>query len=180
MKSNLKTRRYRNGDLIPSFPDAGAWSGLTTGAFVHYENDDKYDAAYGKLYNWYAAVDNRGICPTGWHLPTLDEWSTLINYLGGEAVAGGKLKLPGTDYWLAPNSGASNESGFSALPAGYRGKSSTGGAFDALGRLASWWTATETSASNAVTKIVGYDYESMGILESYGKEGGVSIRCVKD
>jgi uncharacterized protein (TIGR02145 family) len=92
MAENLKTSIYRNGEAIANVTDGNQWSGLTTGAWCYYENNSQYDCPYGKLYNWFAVSDSRKVCPTGWHVPTQGEWTTLTNYLGGESIAGGKMK----------------------------------------------------------------------------------------
>jgi uncharacterized protein (TIGR02145 family) len=118
MVENLKTTKYRNGDPIPNVT-GNAWAALTTGAYCWYNNDAAtYKATYGALYNWYAVADSRNIAPTGWHVPTDAEWTTLTTFLGGESVAGGKLKETGTNHWTSPNTGATNETGFTALPGG--------------------------------------------------------------
>jgi len=120
MMENLKVTSYRNGEAIPNVTDTTEWYNLTTGAYCYYDNDAYNTTIYGRLYNWYSINDSRSIAPTGWHVPTDEEWTTVINYLGGESVAGGKLKENGTTHWTSPNNGATNESGFSALPGGYR------------------------------------------------------------
>jgi uncharacterized protein (TIGR02145 family) len=104
-KENLKTSRYRNGGLIPNVTDGTAWINLTTGAWSYYNNDVSNNAIYGKLYNWYTTLGDT-LCPTGWGVPTDAEWTTLTTYLGGESVAGGKMKTIGTAYWESPNTGA--------------------------------------------------------------------------
>jgi uncharacterized protein (TIGR02145 family) len=118
MSENLRTTNYRNGDPIPTGLDNATWSTTTSGAYAIYNNDNANDAIYGKLYNWYAVADPRHVCPTGWHEPTDGEWTTLTDYLGGAAVAGGKMKTTGLQYWISPNTDATNESGFSGLPGG--------------------------------------------------------------
>ena len=118
--SNLGVTTYRNGDPIPEVTDPTEWAGLTTGAWCYYNNDSANGAIYGKLYNWYAVNDARGLAPSGFHIPSNAEWSTLISFLGGTSVAGGKMKSTGTSLWLSPNGGATNESGFSGFPSGRR------------------------------------------------------------
>jgi len=118
MAENLRTTKYCNGDPIPNVTDSLQWVNLATGAWAHNNNYSQYENLYGKLYNWYAVDDSRNICPCNWHVPTDAEWTTLIDYLGGEGVAGGKMKSTGTQYWLSPNTDATNESGFSGLPGG--------------------------------------------------------------
>jgi uncharacterized protein (TIGR02145 family) len=179
MSENLKTSRYRNGDVIPVVTDNTAWSGLTTGARSWYNNDSTlYEYPYGNLYNWYAASDNRNICPSGWHVPSDSEWTVLTDYLGG-SVAGGKMKSAGTAYWNSPNTGATNESGFSVLPGGYR---NSDGSFDDVSYNAFFWSATENDAdfSRALNRSLslnhGYARRSFGNFKSFG----ASVRCLKD
>src|ERR1035437_4904310 len=119
MLKNLDVSTYRNGDLIPEVTDGSAWSALTAGAWCWYNNDSATNAStYGKLYNWYAVNDPRGLAPTGWHVPSDAEWTTLSTCLGGNAVAGGAMKETGTTHWTSPNTGATNSSGFTGLPGG--------------------------------------------------------------
>ena len=114
---NLDITTYRNGDTIPQVTDPEQWGALTTGAWCYYNNDSTNNAIYGKLYNWYAVIDSRGLAPLGWHVPSDKEWYTLIDYLGGVDIAGGKMKSV-SSLWISPNTGATNSSGFSALPGG--------------------------------------------------------------
>jgi len=176
MVENLKVTRYRNGDTIPNVNDGTEWNNLTTGAFCDYENTASNSAVYGKLYNWYAVADSRNIAPTGWHVPSDVEWTTLTTFLGGEVVAGGKLKEKGTTHWLSLNEGATNETGFTALPAGRR---STDGSFSPLGYSAHFWSSTEDNGSNAWFRSLGNGYSSVGRI-SYSKSIGFSVRCLKD
>jgi uncharacterized protein (TIGR02145 family) len=120
MTENLRTSKYANGDDIPNVADDAQWNYLSSGDFSWNNNDIKNEKPYGKLYNWHAASDGRKICPEGWHVPAEGEWASLISYLGGDNVAGGKLKETGTTHWNSPNAGATNESGFTALPGGDR------------------------------------------------------------
>ncbi len=119
MKENLRTTKYANGDVIPNVTDGNQWSNLTTGAWSCYSNNNQIQNLFGNLYNWFAVADQRNICPTGWHVPSDVEWITLTDYLGGESVAGGKMKSTAI-YWQSPNQDATNESGFSGLPGGFR------------------------------------------------------------
>jgi len=120
MAENLRTTRYANGDAIPQVTGNSTWSSLSTGAWCWYDNDNQYENPYGKLYNWHAVADSRNICPAGWHVPTDAEWDALANFLGGSNVAGGKMKATGTAHWNSPNTDATNSSGFTGLPGGYR------------------------------------------------------------
>lgn len=147
---------------------------------------DNY-ATYGVLYNWTAAMDGeassttnpsgiQGVCPAGWHLPSDAEWTELTDYLGGTSVAGGKLKETGTTHWASPNTGATNETGFTALPGGGRGDS---GAFGHIGSYGYWWSATEYLATYAWDRVMYDGYSDVG-RDYYNKEVGFSVRCVRD
>jgi uncharacterized protein (TIGR02145 family) len=143
MRKNLDVRTYRNGDKIPHVKSKAIWDTLTTGAWCWYNNDSATGAAYGKLYNWYAVNDPRGLAPTGWHVPSDAEWDTLSTFLGGDGYAGGKMKETGTTHWWDPNADATNSSGFTALPGGTRYY--LGEFFDA-GGYGYWWSSTEATA----------------------------------
>ncbi len=177
MAENLNTSKYRNDDIMPNVSDGTTWSNLTSGAYCWYNNDSAtYENIYGKLYNWFALADIRGLCPTGWHGPTDSEWTTMTDYLGGLSVAGGKLKEAGTTHWQSPNTGATNESGFTALPGGGRRDN---GSFDLIDQEGYWWSATEGDALGA------YDYsmhfnDSQVSFYNYHKSGGDAVRCLKD
>lgn len=176
MVENLKTTKYRDGTSIPNVTDGAAWSSLTTGAYCDYANNPTNYAIYGKLYNWYAATNAHNIAPTGWHVPTDAEWSTLTTYLGGESVAGGKLKEIGTTHWASPNAEATNETGFTALPWGFR---YSYGTFTIVGNHGYWWSSTEDNATYAFNR---YMYYSSGYVgKNYNKKaGGLYVRCVRD
>lgn len=176
MKENLKSTRYNDGSSIPNITDNTSWENLSYGAYCWYDNDQSsYKSTYGALYNWYA-VNTGKLCPTGWHVPNENEWSALINYLGGTGIAGGKLKETGTIHWNPPNTGATNESGFSARGSGYR---SYGGAFTAIGQTGAWWSATENDASSAGTRGLRSDSQSVDAYIN-GKIHGFSVRCIKN
>jgi len=175
-RCNLGITTYRNGDVIPQVTDPTAWASLTTGAWCYYNNDPLTEPLYGKLYNWYAVNDPRGLSPVGYHIPTDGEVATLSTYLGGDSVAGGKMKEIGLSYWIAPNTAATNESGFTALPAGYR---VNGGNFSNIGKVTRWWTSTEVDTLDAGS----YDLDNTNpnlFRGSYGKNWGHSVRLVKD
>jgi uncharacterized protein (TIGR02145 family) len=178
MSSNLDVAFYRNGDPIPQVTDPAAWAGLTTGAWCYNNNDPILGAKYGKLYNWYAVNDPRGLAPQGWHIPNNDEWGILEITLGGFyfSSVGGKMKEPGTANWTAPNTGANNSSGFSGLPGGLR---SNDGAFDVVGISGSWWSSTEYLATAAWNRSLFY---TVDVLFSYNdsKQIGLSVRCLRD
>ena len=176
MRENLDVLTYRNGDIIPQVTDPTAWAALTTGAWCYYNNDVANGAIYGKLYNWYAVNDPRGLAPTGWHVPTDDEWTTLSTTLGGDAVAGGKMKVAGTTRWTTPNTGATNESGFAGLPGGYRTSS---GAFGSVGGYGYWWSSTEGSTAGAWGRNLFYFSGDIG-RNNFNKRYGFSVRCLRD
>lgn len=119
MAENLKTTHYKNGDVIPSILDDNEWINIDSGAFSLYNNDSTNGIIYGNIYNGYAFKDPRGICPDGWEIPTNQEWQDLENNMGGQSLAGGPLKAV-SSYWASPNTGATNSSGFTALPSGFR------------------------------------------------------------
>ena len=177
MNKNLDVSTYRNGDPIPLVTDAATWYSLTTGAYCYYNNDSAtYAAVYGKLYNWYAVNDPRGLAPTGYHIPSDAEWTTLVNCLGGSAVAGGAMKEAGLLHWYSPNYGATNSSFFGGLPGGYRGNV---GHFDTYGNDGFWWTSTESLTTSAWDRYL--DYSVISIYRNYNlKSTGCSVRCIKD
>jgi len=176
MEKNLDVTTYRNGDLIPYVTDPGAWEVLTTGAWCYYNNDPSNNGTYGKLYNWYAVNDPRGLAPVGWHVPTDAEFSTLTTYLGGESVAGGKMKVTGTTTWVTPNTGATNTSGWAGLPGGYR---FFNGTFYNVGYYGYWWSASESSTAFAWYRYLSYD-TAVAYRANHLKTCGFSVRCVRD
>lgn len=174
MKENLKTTKYKDGTAIPLVTNNTEWSALATPAYCWYNNDEAtYKAVYGALYNWHT-VNTGKLCPTGWHVPTDAEWTTLTTYLGGESVAGGKLKETGTIHWTTPNTGATNESGFTALPGGYR---ELDGSFKTINYNGNWWSSTEASTSHVWYRGL---YETTTVRSSHAKGVGFSVRCIKD
>jgi uncharacterized protein (TIGR02145 family) len=177
MVENLKVKHYRNGDPIPNVEDTTAWGTLSSGAFCWYNNDSSNNVTYGKMYNWFAVADIRNIAPDGWHVPTDAEWTILINYLGNANIAGGKMKETGTLHWYSPNAGATNESGFTALPGGYR--YTDNGSFRQMGYDGDWWSRTEVDANFAWFRNIYYNFASSGRYY-YKKENGFSVRCVMD
>ncbi|MFZ1783952.1 MAG: fibrobacter succinogenes major paralogous domain-containing protein [Ferruginibacter sp.] len=179
MLNNLAVTTYRNGDPIPQVTDPAAWVALTTGAWCYYNNDPAMGAIYGKLYNWHAVNDPRGLAPTGWHVPTDAEFVTLSTCLGGFTGAGGKMKEIGTTHWLTPNTGATNSSGFTGLPGGVRAEN--GGPFVGIGEEGRWWSATGTGGGGG--SAIGYSliYNSSNFFY-FGNWShvGYSVRCIKD
>jgi uncharacterized protein (TIGR02145 family) len=182
MQQNLAVTKYRNGDPIPTGLSNSTWQNTTNGAYAIYNNDAANNTLYGKLYNWYAVNDTRGLCPSGWHVPSDGEWSTLINYLdpsanGGDTwpnVAGGKLKS--TTGWNSPNEGATNESGFTGLPGGYR---LANGTYNSIGNYGGWWSSTEYDSYIAWNRELYYNFSYVGRYD-YSKRYGFSVRCVRD
>lgn len=177
MVENLMVTKYRNGDVILNIIDNTAWSELEQGAYSWYNQDEAlYKDVYGALYNWHAVTDARNIAPEGWHVATDEDWTILTNFLGGDGVAGDKLKEVGTEHWDDPNASATNEAGFTALPGGNRGYN---GLFVAMGEYGNWWTADENSATNATNRTI-YFNQSVVEKNSNNKRLGFSVRCVKD
>jgi len=176
MVENLKTTKYSNGDSIPEIADGKKWSNLTTGAYCNYHNETKNSTTYGRLYNWYAVNDSRNIAPIGWHVPSDAEWTTLIIYLGGEDVTGGKLKEKGTTHWQSPNTGATNETGFTALPDGNRGNDGT---FNYIGNYGFWWSSTGYYAHDAWYWYAYYNFSNV-FRHFNNKVIGFSVRCIRD
>jgi len=184
MAENLKTIHYRNGDPIPNVTDGSEWSDLTKGAYCDNKNNINNSATYGRIYNWFAVTDSRNIAPIGWHVADNYEWTTLVTYLGGTSVAGGKLKEKGTNHWVIDdnNDGASNETGFTAIPGG--GRNFDGGFYAPGNATCCWWTSTEGNINSACCRFIFYDLvlrNSDGCY--YGirlKELGAPVRCIKD
>jgi uncharacterized protein (TIGR02145 family) len=176
MAENLKTNKYNDGTAIPLVTDDKSWKTLTTPAYCWFDNDtisNKY--RYGALYNWYAVSTNK-LCPKGWHVPADKEWTTLTTYLGGESVAGGNLKETDTTHWESPNVLATNESGFTALPSGYR---NLVGLFNYIGKYGYWWSSTECNVSYGWARIILYNGGSVDRVFTF-KQDGWSVRCLKD
>jgi uncharacterized protein (TIGR02145 family) len=195
---NLDVASYRDGTAIPEVPrfkedgsdNGAAWGDLKTGAWCYYTNADGSNegATYGKLYNWYAVAGiydtaslndpslRKELAPTGWHVPSDAEWTKLTDALGGESVAGGKMKETGLAHWESPNRGATNSSGFRGRPGGYR---MNDGAFVSVGYRGNWWSSTVNDTTNAWYWAV---YSEFGyFFRSYcNKTFGYSVRCLRD
>jgi uncharacterized protein (TIGR02145 family) len=182
---NLDVATYSDGTVIPQVTDPTAWASLTTGAWCYYNNDSGTGTTYGKLYNWYAVAGihdndpntpNKKLAPTGYHVPSDAEWSTLTTFLGGENVAGGKMKETGTAHWNSPNTDATNSSGFTGLPGGYR---SLNGTFNDIGTNGDWWSSSEDGATYAWYR--NLYYSNGDAYRSYSdKKDGFSVRCLRD
>ncbi len=173
MAENLNVAQYRNGDPIPEVQDKEEWDNLTTGAWCWYENNSANGTTYGRLYNWYALNDPRGLAPEGWHVPSSDEWTKLTDAFGGAETAGTNLKT--TSGWDDGGNG-DNKSGFSAIPGGYR---SHEGFFSNMGRNALFWTSTEFNSTNVCFRNVIASIPDV-YAPNYAKDFGLSVRCVKD
>ena len=178
-KSNLNVSHYRNGDEIPQVTDPTQWANLTTGAWCYYNNLSSNGTTYGKLYNWYAVNDARGLAPIGYHIPSQSEWDNLKTCLGGFAIAGGKMKELGITHWNSPNSSATNSSGFNAIPGGYRFLQNNLD-FVLMGTNAIWWSSTLQVATEAsiyfINNVSGNLYQSV----SANSKAGYSVRCLRD
>ncbi len=190
MQSNLRVTRYNDGTPIPLMADRLDWTVASASGepcYCWYDNDSAlYAGSFGALYNWYA-VNTGKLCPVGWHVPDKDDWTTLMDYIGGSDVAGGKLKAIAESErpdevmitaWTAPNTGASNETGFKALPGGYRGVT---GVYAEKGNTGEWWSGTTTSVQSILASgwIITYN-ESRLVERSSNKRLGLSVRCLKD
>ena len=179
LTENLKTIKYKDGTDIPNVTDSIAWAALTTGAYCNYRNktDSDFIATYGRLYNWYA-VNSGKLAITGWHIPTHNEWNTLVTFLGGQDVAGGKMKEAGIIHWQTPNNGATNESGFSALPSGYRGPILTY-EYQSLGKNVAFWESTIYPSTQAYGLVLRYN-EITSQTYVFNKAYGFPVRLIKD
>jgi uncharacterized protein (TIGR02145 family) len=185
---NLDVAAYSDGTVIPQVTDPTAWANLTTGAWCYYNNDSATGTTYGKLYNWYAVVgiwneasktdvtQRKKLAPTGYHIPSDAEWTTLTTYLGGESIAGGQMKATGTSLWASPNTNATNTSGFTGLPGGFRNNLGT---FNFIGSSGFWWSSTENNTLNAWYRLLHYNIGSAGRANFY-KERGFSVRYLRD
>lgn len=180
MKKNLNVSQYCNGDPIPQIKDSAEWTTLTTGAWCYYNNDPSNGEIYGKLYNWYAVNDPRGLAPEGWHVATDMEWTKLENFLGGLLIAGDKLKSTGTiesgdGLWYSPTK-ATNESGFSAVPGGAR---YFFGSFYGIGKRSHWLIASDGNVAHEYIRYL-INNDSRIYTSTPSELDGLSVRCVKD
>lgn len=188
MSENLKTTKYNDGTPIPYISNSNIWSSLTTMGFCWYQfygyttNDSiDYVNNYGFLYNWYvldtSVNGNKNICPDGWHIPSASEWNTLVTYLGGANIAGGKLKEVGTTHWYSTSTLVTNESGFTALPGGYRVYN---GAFFDVRNYGDYWSATTSKYDSTYASCIEFFSGNISAnLNNVRKRDGFSIRCVK-
>ena len=185
MKENLRTTKYQNGTNIPLDNSGGklgndsiqTWSTRTEGARTVYGNNINNPTIYGYLYNWHALSDNKGLCPIGWNYPTESDWEVLNSFLGGQDLAGEKMKDSETKLWRNQNSYLTNESGFSALPGGFRNENGT---FNNIGLEAYWWSSSDYNPKNSRYRYIGCTCEDSGFRKLYGsKRNGLSVRCIK-
>ncbi len=178
MVENLNVNTFRNGDPIMQAQSSAEWEIATTehkAAWCYYGKDSINQDKFGKLYNWYAVNDPRGIAPQGWHVPSDGEWQILVDFLGGDSIAGGKMKESDTTNWKSPNSETTNKSGFSALPGGYRYHDG----IYYVGYNAFFFSSTEHSTTTAWTRV--FNHENLEVYHYFGnKWDGYSVRCVKD
>ncbi len=192
MAENLNTSIYRNGDLIPTNLNNAAWSTTTSGAWNYYNNDESNECPYGKLYNWYTCVDERGLCPVDWHVPSDVEWSALIEFLdpsmdpfstGAQSlIAGGRMKTIGTTdnssgFWNAPNTGATNDSGFSSISGGR--KLVNFGVYHYMGFYDVWWSNSDFNSTSAWTRTL-INSSSSFFRNTDTKQVGMTVRCLRD
>ena len=179
MQQNLNVSQFRNGDPIPEVTTDTEWekAGLEKKpAWCYYESNTDHGKIYGKLYNWYAIHDKRGLAPKGWHIPTNEEWKAIATFLGGPDLAGKKLKEKGTTHWKSPNKDATNDSGFTGLPGGLN---YSFGSFVSMGNAGYWWTADEDGEETAL--LYSLSHENSTLLDLFLNKGvGISVRCIKD
>ncbi len=187
--SNLDITTYRDGTPIPQVTDPTAWVNLTTGAWCYYNNDSSNGTTYGKLYNWYAVAGiynaasldkpslRKQFAPSGWHVPSNDEWTTLMTFLGGEVVSGGKMKETGTIHWMASNISYDNSSGFTGLPAGFR--ESNNGGFFLISNFGYWWSSSATSTTFAISRNLYFNTNQI-YTDYVNNSSGLSVRCIRD
>jgi uncharacterized protein (TIGR02145 family) len=168
---NLKTTKFNDSTKIPLVSENSVWCCIDTPGYCWYNNDSvTYASIYGALYNWYS-VNTDKLCPSGWHVPTFDDWSNLINYLGSDK-AGDKLRETGTSHWAKPNKSATNKSGFTALPGGFRPQNGT---FEFAGKSGDWWSDDNRSL---IFGMFNFDSYLEGSISDKGV--GCSVRCIKD
>lgn len=187
MAENLRTTKFNNGKPIPKTNDKANWKGMMSGGVCFYDDQSANGKIYGALYNWHA-VRAQKVCPTGWHVPRDGEWDTLAIALGGTKIGaarreeielldiGGKLKESDSIHWQTPNTGATNETGFSALPGGYR---TSGGVYDLKGSAGYWWSSSISNSYGSFCRFMNYNTSSLNKI-NLSKTYGFSVRCIKD
>ena len=177
MTENLNVDKFRNGDPIPEARTAEEWEKAGDNkqpAWCYYDNDPANGEKYGKLYNWYAVNDSRGLAPSSWHIPSDEEWRILVDYLGGVEVAGTKMKS--TSGWIE-NGNGTNESGFSGLPGGNRDMDCV---FGFVRESANYWSSTQFNSDDVLARDLSWNIPHCDIITGFTKKSGLSVRCVKD
>jgi uncharacterized protein (TIGR02145 family) len=177
MADNLRATKYSDGADIPHIADNSEWVSLKTPGYCWYDENPEYKNLTGALYNWYVVETNK-ICPAGWHVPSDNEWFVLTDYLIGEPVAGSKMKEVGLTHWKTPNDGATNSSGFTALPAGHR--LDADGTFHDIGIASPWWSSTEYNIYKPYYRSVYYLNSAVFRGSGSRKEYGFPVRCLKN
>ena len=177
MAENLKVTHYQNGDEIPTNLDDSSWESANYGTVAVYDDQESNIDTYGRLYSWYAVVDNRGVCPENFHVPTDGEYILLTNYLGGNDIAGGKMKEAGFEHWYIPNTGATNESGFTGLPGGFR---NTTGSYVYMGEGGYFRSSSEYNSYRAWFHSLYYGNSVVYRGFNMNKHSGLSVRCIRD
>ncbi len=175
MVENMRVTKFRNGDLILNAREDNEMSDHTNESYSNYDDIENNSNKYGRLYNWYVANDGRNICPSGWHVPSDAEWTKLTTYLGGESVAGGKMKQTDSTIWFSPNTGATNESGFSGIPAGVNRNNT----YSFKGSCGYWWSKNEYGSEYAWGRYL-FNYNTKISRSYYDKSYGFSVRCLSD
>jgi len=175
MAENLKTTRLNDGTEIPLVTGDSEWNTLVTPGLSWYDNQPDNGNTYGALYNWYS-VETDKLCPSGWHVPSDEEWTTLSDYLGGESVAGGKLKEAGNQHWKSPNTNATNSFDFTALPGGYH---NANGSYNLIGEFSRWWTSSAGEIVDSWFWYIGYNSGEI-FSRKNARNSGFSVRCIKD
>jgi len=181
MAENLRTTKYKNGSPIPNVTDNNTWFNLKTAAYCDYNNVTDNSKIYGHLYNWYTVSNNAdtnlNVCPTGWRVPADSDWTILTTYLGGVTLAGDHMKEVGTTHWSTPNLGAVNDSGFTAIPAGFRNST---GDFQEISFNAYWWSSTLTDQPDGNSYYRSLDYDMISVYRCDAIHVlGFSVRCIK-
>lgn len=177
MAENLRTTKYRDGTSIPNVTDDTEWSNLSTPGYCWYDNDKQaYGNSYGALYNWHA-VNTGNLCPAGWHVPSDAEFVTLTDYLGGELLAGAKLNENDSTYWIGRDSVATNSTGFSARPGGYRNENI--GNFALIKTHGFWWSSKNYSTTGGWMRSIEHQ-KSIFHRAQHSRQRGFSVRCLKD
>lgn len=172
---NLKTTRYNDGSPISNITSNSSWASINTGSYCWYNNNLSMKETFGALYNWNAVASGK-LCPVGWHVPSDEEWNILAETLGGESIAGGKLKDASSAYWKGQNTDAGNQLNYSALPGGSR---ILDGSFYNLYLRGSWWSSTEALQNTSYARTLDYEYSTL-IRSTFEKPFGLSVRCIKD